>query len=611
MVRTGSPIRSDGAQGNATGHRVMGESGTPSRILLDELFAAEDDRLLSYLRNVRVPTLLSTVVERLKSDTRDWARRQIIAYFEEPLDCRGHELVVKRLFKHAEERGDDEIMGVCAVAFDRVVRRVRRRRYYFDSVARSDRQGEFLTSPHNRIAPHIAEPRPRGAYGGPADDYRPRVDDRLFTYRTRYYLRRRVWRYFRFLGYSNPDRYVPGIAHALRRFTDADFEVGENIIDNWTLMHACFAGNEAIEFTASHVRLAEGRSLSELRAAPDHDDLWRRTEAFDALIDLVGAAQSSLVRQWAIELTHQHHAPLLKSLSPARLIRLLGHSDERVQSFAADAFANLDSLSSVGIDEWLSLTDVSNHGALSMICDAMRRHVSMDRLTTEQLVALACARPSPVAQLGLEWLRTRHNTRPVPPNALSGLANAACASIAAEMGEWALSVLGTFALFDVEFITPFFDSSLAPMRGAALAWLDESSLGWNEPALWTRLIETPFDDVRLGVVQRLERRRSLPGRCESDRLAPVWAAVILSVHRGGRRKPDALRQIVRAIEREPAQAERLLPVIAIAMRSIRPTERRAALAAVASMLSREPAHAAIVARIIPELEAPQAMGGAA
>jgi hypothetical protein len=48
------------------------------------------------------------------------------------------------------------------------------------------------------------------------------------------------------------------------------------------------------------------------------------------------------------------------------------------------------------------------------------------------------------------------------------------------------------------FVVEFFDGLMEPMRAAAMTWLeDSSSRGHDDAVLWSRLIETPFDDVRL------------------------------------------------------------------------------------------------------------------
>ena len=49
--------------------------------------------------------------------------------------------------------------------------------------------------------------------------------------------------------------------------------------------------------------------------------------------------------------------------------------------------------------------------------------------------------------------------------------------------------------------------------------------------------------------------------------AMLWCSVLLGIHRGGRTKLIALNQISRAILEYPAQAERLIPVLAPTVRS--------------------------------------------
>src|SRR5262249_33886256 len=63
---------------------------------------------------------------------------------------------------------------------------------------------------------------------------------RLFSVRTRQYLRRRAWRYFRLLGKTRPDRYIAAICEALALYEDADVNSGLALLDNWGLVHALF-----------------------------------------------------------------------------------------------------------------------------------------------------------------------------------------------------------------------------------------------------------------------------------------------------------------------------------------------------------------------------------
>ena len=75
---------------------------------------------------VRSPKYLAGLADRWKQDPRPWAREQIFKYLAMPMDRPGHHPVVKRLFKHAEAKADDELMAAFLVAFDRLVRRQRR-----------------------------------------------------------------------------------------------------------------------------------------------------------------------------------------------------------------------------------------------------------------------------------------------------------------------------------------------------------------------------------------------------------------------------------------------------------------------------------------------------
>ena len=82
---------------------------------------------------------------------------------------------------------------------------------------------------------------------------------RLFTNRTRYYLRRRAWRFFRWLGYARPAEYPAAIAPALQHYRDEDLEKGENILDSWALLNICFRGSDGACLQAQPTcGLAEG-----------------------------------------------------------------------------------------------------------------------------------------------------------------------------------------------------------------------------------------------------------------------------------------------------------------------------------------------------------------
>jgi len=92
----------------------------------------------------------------------------------------------------------------------------------------------------------------------------------------------------------------------------------------------------------------------------------------------------------------------------------------------------------------------------------------------------------------------------------------------------------------------------------------------------------------------------LPG-AGADELAPLWCSVLLGVHRGGRQKVEATRQIARALADDPSRAEKLLPVLAVAVRSVRPAEARAGLAALVAAVEARPELRTLVQEYLPEL----------
>ncbi len=216
---------------------------------------------------------------------------------------------------------------------------------------------------------------------------------RLFTHRTRAYLRRRAWRYFRKLGYQHPERYVPAIARALMQYQDEDLARGENILDTWGLVHACFHGHAALEFTSSQIRLKDGRSIGDLTPAPRFLTLWQSPEAAKTLFTLIRQARSRLVRLWAMELLRQEHAARLAEVPVEDLFALLEHADDEVQQFAAGLLEASPATSRLPIATWFKLLATQNLLALEAICRAMQAHVAADRFSLGDCLRLACSAP--------------------------------------------------------------------------------------------------------------------------------------------------------------------------------------------------------------------------
>jgi hypothetical protein len=378
---------------------------------------------------------------------------------------------------------------------------------------------------------------------------------------------------------------------------------GEHLLDSWCLLNICCRKHAALTFTPAHVRLNEGRSLNELSPAPKHARAWATRAGAEALWKLLPAAGARFVRLWAIQLLKEHHQAFLSALTPAALVPLFDTFDADVQQFASQVLQDLSGLGAVPVDTWLQLLKTRDPAALSTICGLMLRHVAPERLGLAQLIALTTAAPAPVATLGLVYLRTR-TFGPADLEALSDLSQARSEVAAPAVTAFALSALGAKAHYDVRLVVRFFDAVLAPTRQAAWAWLTPESVGYADPALWARLFESPYEDIRLRLVKALEAFAPAgprPPVQPLDVVAPVWAAVLLGIHRGGRHKVVALHQISRALVGQPEAAERLLPVMAVAVRSVRPAEARVGLAAVVRAVEARPGLAEAAARLLPEL----------
>jgi hypothetical protein len=541
----------------------------PSPLVLAELYDSGDAAflrpLLAYRGNLAP---YQSLIERWKRDRSNWARRTRMDFALRRDDA--PRLIFKRLFKQAWHDADHELMGAFMLACDRMIRRKRRMSYRFSA----------------RLVERIEVLRVTGS-----------APWQTFSRPTRHYLRRRVWRYFRRLGFREPTGYVAAVSAALVRYTDDDVRSGEALLDNWGLMHACFGKSPALAFDARHTNVRAGASLAQLDAAPMFEKLW----AADAkpLMALLLTAQCRPVRVWATQLLKRLHAAALATIEPAVLLSLLDHADPDVASFGASILADAESARSFSVDTWIALLGTRNPTVAAAIVEAFRRHVDPSRLTFAQTVALAKQRPTPVALLGTDLLESRPIT-PADHDTLARLAGAECDAIGTRAAVLVMRHLNMLGAYRLDAITALFDSPLRSMRHGAFDSLADDSPGAADPALWARLFESPYDDVRGELVDRLRARQSIPG-ASADSLASLWQGVLLNIHRGGRAKLSALRQISDRMTRSPDEARTLLPVLAVAMRSVRAPEQRHGLAALVAAVERVPALAEDVSRHFPEL----------
>jgi hypothetical protein len=546
-----------------------------SSLVLAELYDSGDasflDLILQYQGNFKP---LLGLIERWKKDSRPWARRMKLDFVAGNKPSMQSRLVFKRLFKQAWVDHDHELMGAFMVALDRSLRRKRRTRYRYA-------QGAVDTYEVLKLP--------------------PKSHGNSFSTPTRHYLRRRAWRYFRKLGRLDAAAYRNGIASALVRFEDDDVRAGENLLDNWGFMHACFGKSTVLTFSGRHTNLSASGSLAGLQAAPMFERHWAAPEAITTLIDILLKANCRPVRVWSIQLLRRLHAASLPKIDATPLLKLIDHTDPDVAGFAAELLENAQTVSCFPMNTWMGLLATRNPAVVATICQAFKKHVSFDRVTLAQAVELTARQAVPVASLGLEIMDSKNIRSENDTHELAKLAESRCVALGQQIAQSAIARLNVPKIYRLDEVVGFFDSGMKSLREGSFGALTDQSPADVDPAFWARLFESPYDDIRTELVNRLKKRVNLPGASATS-LALLWQSVLLNIHRGGRAKLSALRQISDRIAQEPQNAKVLLPVLVISIRSVRPPEARHGLAALVSAMEWLPSLQEDVKRQLPELQ---------
>jgi hypothetical protein len=641
---------------------VAKSRGTGDWLVLEEKLERGDASFVDDLRSFHDAEVLGGFAARWLADKRPASRRMLLEYLDRPLNAFRHEALVKRLFKAAEAAGDDEVMARFMVLFDRSVRREEWRRLHMEwAKVKTEAEAQKLMThwrglgfdsvqsfqwergtiqirgdwyePRVRTPSRTAMPRDELKYrnprtGEPISDILtrllkwfgnhpeggrvpPRVRKlierlRLFSVTTRQYLRRRAWRYFRRMGKTNPERYVAAVSQALEQYTDQDVSDGLALIDNWGLMHALFHRSEILVANGPGWAPVDGHTLAELSPAPIYERLWE--QAPRALVELLLAARCRPVRQWAVQMIRRHDGARA-AIKLDELIELLAHEDSEVAALAIELFREKKSIGTLAFEQWLELVEEANPSVLDTIALLLERFVDPERLSLAQVVRLARSRVVPAARMGLKWLSNKVPLHAADDALLLGLTEAECEPLRGQIVRLVCDRLRATGRFDSSWVLEFLDSRHGDVRAAGIEWFRSEPRARDDVTIWRRLMESPYDDVRLFLISELESRvagrdvdRAMSLGLDSEALRLLWASVLLNIQRGGRAKPTVVRQLVRAIKRRPADAGPLLPILAVALRSCRGPERRAGLQAVAELAEGDAHPATSLSAIFPELK---------
>lgn len=549
-------------------------TGAGSTILLDEFFERGDDRFGAELRRTTAAAKLGALAARWYRDPRPWARAQLLAYLDDGCDRPHHKQLVKQLFKLAEAAGDDLAMAGFLVAFDRLTRRS------LVAVSRYDWQTRVTATTH--VLREDASVINRLVRAG-----RPTLDSPVFSRVTRRYLARRAARYFRYLGHRDPARYRAAMLVALARYTDAALGTTTRLLDAWGLAHALYGGSPVLVHDPRGLRLAPDRRLDELAPAPQIPAAWQG--AFADVWRLLLDARSRAVRAWALAWLRAHHAAELAALPFGDVATLLRSPHADVAALGVERLAHTRGLETVPLATWLELLGLGDLDVVAAVVAVVERVVTPARTTLAQCLDLAGAPIAAVAELGLAWARTKPIATVDDLHLIARLARARVATVRAAGAAWALELAAAHPAVDHTFVRDLCDAPFAEVRAPALAVAAADPRFAAVPALWFALTESPYDDVRAAVLAHATRWHAT---ATPATLQWVWSAAILAVHRGSKTKAGVPRAIADRVVAHPDEADQLLPMLALALHSVRAPERAAALTALARALHRDPALAA-------------------
>ncbi len=505
-----------------------------SSLLIDEHFEAGDPRFLDEVLASAAARKLKALADRLVRGRRGPSRaRRCSATSTTAATGRTTARWSRRSSSSRRWPADDEAMGHFLVAFDRLVRRRLK--------AKSRWEPEKKVFRHDPTVPLVL---------GLGEVREPR-----FSRRTRLYLVRRAFRYFRAVARKDETRYGQSLRAALVLYEDRHLELAEQLLDSWGLVHALYWGSPVLVRDPRGIRLAEGRALAELAPAPFAPEAWQG--ALHGVLDLVvrargagrcGSSPSRLLRR--------DYADALRGMplaagARAAALAARGGPGLRRRGPQGPREARASSPWTSGSSCWPSTTRRRCPCSASMV----QKVVSPERLSLAQCVQLACARAAPVAELGLGWARRKRVDDEAALVAVLGLAHAGVAARArGGRGVGRLESSARPRSPGPEHVRELLDARFAEPRAAALALVEK------RPAL-------PREHRALGRARRVALRRRARGAGAAPRRA-----------REDLRAGDAAARVgdraARGAPRRAGQARRRSTRSQTASRAGRPRRRR-------------------------------------
>jgi hypothetical protein len=376
----------------------MGAGRPDNRRKAERLFACGDPAFVDVLNDVTDADWLRTLAPQWFADWSASSRQFLLTYLDGPLNA-FHEPLVLGLLALAEEAGDDELMAAFLVLFDRSVRR-----RWVERAA--DGRWERVLVPCAADAPRGQAIGPAYVLAGPRRDRvlfpgLGRIQDyeagRLFRLTTRLACRRRVWGYFRRLGRRHPDRYVPAVVRALKRFTFADMADGVDLLSNRNLM----------KLLSFHSPIWRDRHNNwpnlGWSPAPLYEELWLRQPR--ALLELMKESPASPIYLWAMRLLRRQSREVLAGLPLEDLLDLLRHPETLKVYSAAEVLHSRGGLEEISVERWLEILEARQGDGRELVGELLVRRLEREGWSPSLAVRLATLRCPPLTRAARHWLQ--------------------------------------------------------------------------------------------------------------------------------------------------------------------------------------------------------------
>jgi len=382
----------------------------------------------------------------------------------------------------------------------------------------------------------------------------------------------------------------------MRLYSNDHLTTPEMLLDSWGLLHLLYWSSPEITRAPSGARLTAGKRLQDIAPCPMHAAAWEGREAFEDLFRLVRDARSRTVQRWARLVIERDFSTELRGVPVDRLLILLRSGSEEAEALSLAALRGSSELDKVGVSTWLELLALRNLDTVQQVCALVEKHVHPGRLALAQCVELATASVATVAALGLKWTQEKATDRRSDLDLLLRLSEARTPTVRAAAAKFVgarLEASKHVLPTDTRFLA---DARFRDVRQEGLRLAH--AVFPSSVALWGQLSESPHDDVRIDVIRTLE---SLRDSLDDSSHRRLWATSLLAIHRGGRAKRLVAKQIAERVAEAPNLADELLPLLRVALRSVRPPERRAGLAALAQAARANASLREAMTRLIPEL----------